>query len=83
MGYRIEYGPRKRRGNVIWILAAICLLASLLVPRTTLERWLLPGDAEVTKAALGQMLEAMRQGTPAGEAVTAFCQSIVRGAAGG
>ena len=83
MGYRISYGPRKKRGKYLWALAAICLLAVLLVPRQTLERWLLPGDPGVTKAALGELLAQMRQGAPAGEAVAAFCQSIVRGASGG
>lgn len=81
MGYRIEYGYHKRR---LWpyVLLAVVLAAALL-PRQVLEKLLVPGDIPVTKAAAAALLEDMRQGIPAGEAVTAFCKAIVQGASFG
>ena len=80
MGYRIEYGPRKGHRKVFLILAAAILLTALFLPRHVLEELLLPGDPQVTKEALGQLLLGLRQGVAPGQAVTVFCQSILRGA---
>lgn len=80
MGYRIEYGPRKGHKKVFLILAAAMLLTALFLPRPVLEELLLPGDPQVTKEALGQLLLGLRQGVAPGQAVAVFCQSILRGA---
>ena len=80
MGYRIEYGPRKGHRKVFLIRAAAILLTALFLPRHVLEELLLPGDPQVTKEALGQLLLGLRQGAAPGQAVTVFCQSILRGA---
>ena len=80
MGYRIEYGLKKGHRKVFWIVAAALLLTALFLPRTVLERLLLPGDPQVTKEALGQLLLGLRQGVAPGQAVAVFCQSILRGA---
>ena len=80
MGYRIEYGPRKEHKKVFLILAAAMLLTALFLPRPVLEKLLLPGDPQVTKEALGQLVLGLRQGIAPGQAVAVFCQSILRGA---
>ena len=84
MAYRIDYpGRRKKRRFPYWIFLILAFVVLLVVPKDDLEYWLLPGNPEVTAQALSELVKTLRQGTPAGEAVTAFCQCIVRGAAGG
>ena len=84
MAYRIDYpGRRKKRRFPYWIFLILAFVVLLVVPKDDLEYWLLPGNPEVTAQALSELVKTLRQGTPAGEAVTALCQSIVRGAAGG
>lgn len=80
MAYRIEYGSPPRRKKWKLLLLAAAVLAALLIPRQTLERWLVPGDAAVTKAAFAELILELRQGSPAGEAVAAFCKTVVQGA---
>ena len=80
MAYRIEYGkpPRRRKWKLLLLAAAV--LAALLIPRQTLERWLVPGDAAVTKEAFAELILELRRGSPAGEAVATFCKTVVQGA---
>ena len=80
MAYRIEYGSPPRRKRWKLVLLAVGVIAALLIPRQTLERWLVPGDAAVTKAAFQELLLELRQGSPAGEAVATFCKTVVQGA---
>lgn len=81
MAYRIDYpGKRKKRRFHYWIFLILAFAALLAVPRDKLEYWLLPGDPEVTAWALSELVESLRQGTNAGQAVAAFCRSIVQGA---
>ena len=82
MGYRIAYSTetshkfperiRKKR-PLLWAVAA-ALLIGLLAGGWKL---LLPGDPEVTRAALAGLAEDIREGQSLGQAVTAFCQEIV------
>jgi hypothetical protein len=44
------------------------------------QKYLLPGDPEVTAAALEQMVDDLRAGHGLGAAVTAFCREIVENA---
>lgn len=81
MAYRIEYpGKRKTRRFPVWVLLLVILTAVLAIPKQTLVYWLLPGDSEVTAQALSELVETLRQGANAGQAVAAFCKSIVQGA---
>lgn len=81
MAYRIEYpGKRKTRRFPVWVLLLVILTAVLAIPKQTLAYWLLPGDPEVTAQALSELVETLRQGANAGQAVAAFCKSIVQGA---
>lgn len=81
MAYRIDYpGRRKKRRFPYWILLILAFAVLLAVPKDDLEYWLLPGDPEVTAQALSELVKTLRQGTNAGQAVAAFCGSILRGA---
>ncbi len=81
MAYRIDYpGRRKKRRFPYWIFLILAFTVLLAVPKDDLEYWLLPGDPEVTAQALSELVKTLRQGTNAGQAVAAFCGSILRGA---
>ena len=81
MAYRIDYpGRRKKRRFPYWIFLILAFVVLLVVPKDDLEYWLLPGDPEVTAQALSELVKTLRQGTNAGQAVAAFCGSILRGA---
>lgn len=81
MAYRIDYpGRRKKRRFSYWIFLILAFVVLLAVPKDDLEYWLLPGDPEVTAQALSELVKTLRQGTNAGQAVAAFCGSILRGA---
>ncbi len=88
MGYKITYPPVGNRRYPmhkpmpVWLLPAgiigIGLLAITIYNGSA--NWLLPGDPEVTEAALHEMIERLTQGEAFGEAVTAFCKEIIAGA---
>lgn len=92
MAYKIEYGsngaekktlqPRKRRRIPLTagVLCMFLLLAVLFWPkgRTALRDIVLPGDAEVTADALQGLASDLRAGEGVSDAVTAFCQQIIR-----
>ena len=81
MAYRIDYpGRRKKRRFPYWIFPILAFAVLLAVPKDDLEYWLLPGDPEVTAQALSELVKTLRQGANAGQAVAAFCGSILRGA---
>ncbi len=81
MAYRIDYpGRRKKRRFPYWIFLILAFTVLLAVPKDDLEYWLLPGNPEVTAQALSELVKTLRQGTNAGQAVAAFCGSILRGA---
>jgi len=81
VAYRIDYpGRRKKRRFPYWIFLILAFTVLLAVPKDDLEYWLLPGNPEVTAQALSELVKTLRQGTNAGQAVAAFCGSILRGA---
>lgn len=81
MAYRIDYpGRRKKRRFPYWIFLILAFVVLLAVPKDDLEYWLLPGNPEVTAQALSELVKTLRQGTNAGQAVAAFCGSILQGA---
>lgn len=89
MGYRIEYdgiGAEKYRGHVKWarwiafvcvILLITCAITVKTVGLTWVQEVLLPGDPEVTSAALDGLVENLRQGDSLGQAIKAFCEEII------
>lgn len=91
MAYRIDYGSggekkraMKGRTPVRRVAAGIVcavLLAALLFPagRRALRDLILPGDAEVTAAALRDLVAELQDGEPVGDAVSAFCQEVIAG----
>ena len=92
MGYRITYENgviRKqalRKYRVKWKLwgtgvLVAGLVVALMVPqgRLWVRDLVLPGDEDVTAAALEGMVSDLRSGESIGVAVEAFCQEILSG----
>ena len=88
MGYKFSYlavGKRRyptRKSQPTWALP-VGLITGLFLAITIYNKgpnWLLPGDPEVTEAALSIMIERLSEGEAFGEAVTAFCKEIIAGA---
>lgn len=88
MGYRIRYGPEPVWGEArpkshlrvmtAGFALAFVVLVRLLWPEGTalLRKTLVPGE-DLTTAAFAQMAEDIRAGEDVGEAVTAFCRTVV------
>ena len=73
-----------RRGN--WkkwgvVAASAAFAVTLMVPqgRLWLRDLILPGDEDVTAAALEGIVSDLRSGEPLGEAVDTFCKEILAG----
>ena len=94
MGYRVEYKSfgeekklpkvRKYKSAVLAAALVLSLTGGALTVKLTglpwVQKYLLPGDPEVTAAALEQMVEDLRSGHSLGDAVTAFCREIMENA---
>lgn len=92
MAYRIIYGvgtmrkqiikstPRKWRAGLLGVIAAV-LAVSMMVPQAHLwiRDLLLPGDEDITAAALEGMASDLSNGETVREAVEAFCKEILAG----
>ena len=92
MGYRISYEngvirkETRQKPRIKWKKWALCVSTAALAVTLCLPRgrlWVrdlvLPGDAEVTAAALEGMVCDLRDGEPMGEALEAFCREILAG----
>lgn len=89
MSYEIKYDsiacpkPKRKlpvRQAAAIILVAACLAGALAVKSVGLswvKQVLLPGDPEVTAAALEHMVNDLRGGDSLWSAVNAFCREIV------
>ena len=90
MAYRIDYSNNGMREEIqekkaikskeIWPVAFICLilLMGILYPqKQTLERLLIPGNAETTKQATAQLVSDLRAGEKVTEALQTFCLEII------
>ena len=89
MGYRIEYNNIGRHGTKKTNKRAACIAAVLVlslvfgaiaiksIGLTWVKEVLLPGDPDVTAAALEALAEDLRNGESIADAVKAFCQEIV------
>lgn len=92
MAYQIRYekiGTKPEKSPKKWtgLIAAICVLALVtgaVTVKTVGLKWiqevLLPGDPEVTAAALEGLVEDLKDGESLGRAVTAFCEEIMKNA---
>ena len=94
MAYRIEYAQNPkyqlpasfcwdRFGRLAMVFFLIFLLATACfwpAGRLMLQTMILPCDLDVTAAAVGSMLEDIRDGEGVNEAVEAFCKEILSGA---
>lgn len=87
MGYRILYEkgkhPWQRQKRHHWgLLAALILCFAIVVCAIFSDHLtaLLPGDPEVTAAALENMKDSLKEGDSFGTAVLAFCQEVLRNA---
>ena len=91
MGYRIKYGETVTKEilsdcerkptfitGFIWI-SIVCCVVSFIISRHKDEvvNFLLPGDKEVTKAAITTFTENLREGEGFADAAIAFCKEIV------
>lgn len=84
MGYRIDYGQRKKRG--LWPMTAGWFLVFLLLVgafwprgREALRNVLFPGDWAVTMAAMEDFAQTLRAGEALGVAVEGFCRTVFNG----
>lgn len=90
MAYQITYGPVKQkraaakngRGKVLAAIFLAALILSFLVSgyREQIAAFLLPGDPDVTAAALQDMAVQIGAGENIGDAFTCFCQEIIENA---
>ena len=91
MGYQIRYGQahlpveNKRRYNLKWI-TGLCVFFVVLfltiisfIPqfRFAIRSIILPGDPDVTAAALERLVEAVSDGEAIQTALTEFCREII------
>ena len=94
MAYRIDYSsagnqrkpmhPRLSAPVIKTTLFVVAVIAGAVAIKTIGLTWvrdiLLPGDPEVTAAALQNMTDGLRSGDSLLDAVTAFCREIVANA---
>lgn len=82
MGYTINYSPetahkfpvkKSPKISVPWVLTGAALFLLLAGG----WKWLLPGNPDVTQAAITNLVEDVQSGAPVGDAVTAFCREII------
>lgn len=91
MGYRIQYGQTMKKIVVpehncnrkqtvafpIFIVSAVLVTVLLLGKVEAVRNFLIPGNADVTEAALAALVNDLRGGEPIGDAITAFCTEII------
>ena len=91
MGYRIVYGktPEKTTFNdrkqqtgkriAVWTAALIAAVSICWIgwSHPDIRQYILPGDPQVTGAALDQLIDDIRSGDPVSDAVAAFCKEII------
>ena len=88
MGYRIAYDPSRKEKFYTtkskrvprWLIMAILTAGAIAVFGDHIAELLLPGDPQVTSAALSTLVEDLRAGDTFSDAITAFCTHIVENA---
>lgn len=84
MRYEEQHGIRvpsvKKKSFSIKRLILICVITAcviaLMIP--SVRDYLIPGDAQVTKAAAGHMVKQIQKGEGVVEAFAEFCQQIIQ-----
>lgn len=89
MAYKMEYGmktpvvcstvqvqKKQRRKPKLWIIISVCIALITVCATTDI---LIPGDAAVTKAAMSNMVNNIREGEQVVDAFAAFCQTVLQG----
>lgn len=89
MGYQVSYdmisAPSERRSKRWTGIAALVVICVLLISAVSfktaalpwIKNFLIPGDPEVTAAALDAFVDDLQDGMSFADAVTAFCQTII------
>lgn len=89
MGYTVVYQPedniryppvkreKLRAGKIVALLACILSLLVCLIWGEGILDFLLPGDADTTKAAFSNMIKQIGEGVQVGTAVDTFCREIL------
>ena len=94
MAYTIQYGApakveaawikgqkrRSKRYIAFGLVIALILGIFLLGSREPVQTFLIPGDPEITKAAVMQFTQNIQQGDNFKEAITTFCREIIESA---
>lgn len=63
---------------IVFCLCAILTVVAISVAYGSLY-WLVPGDPDVTVPAFCEFMDAISQGDPFGDAVSAFCREVILG----
>ena len=87
MGYEIRYGAtmvrtplvdKKPKALTIVIgLLTVIIIFVFLGNAVDLRQYILPGNPEVTGAALNTLASDIKEGESLGSAITAFCREII------
>ena len=91
MGYKIQYGKERTYKNVKdrsgkankKLLYALCVIFGVLImsfaiwKHESTSNFFIPGDAQITSTAVKHLTDALEDGAPIGDAVTAFCREII------
>ena len=94
MGYQIAYGaalvkthiPERRKIRIsiksagIFFAVFLILIVFFLGSREAVQDFLLPGNSQITKAALSKLVTELQEGEPLSASFDAFCREIVDGA---
>lgn len=85
MGYRIVYGKKKRRFRQATkgkkVLIAATVVSILLVAAVFLgEMEFLPGDRQISGAALENLVQSLQDGASLSDVIVTFCQEIIANA---
>lgn len=70
----------KRTKRILCIGISICAAMILLSATggiSKIKEWILPGNAQVTEAALDNLVADLKEGEKLEDAITAFCQEIL------
>ena len=62
------------------LLTIVTILSLLISKRDAVIDFLLPGDRQITRSAITNMVSRIKSGEPLSASVEAFCLEIVRGA---
>lgn len=91
MSYKVQYTPqddyryplikqhgRRNRGGVWGFLLLILLV--LLIVYNGVPDFVFPGNPQITRAAVKEMVTNMENGTAVKDAIYVFCKQIIEGA---